>query len=1538
MAIEQVGIEVTLDAGKVYKQLSEIESIITAINKAKVEISIDITDIANAQKALNELHDTMVNLGKSNFSIGKSVDTDGLTNAEKILSRLDTELDSLNKTKVALQVQADQIHETQDAVVRLQDRLEQLSVQQTKINVSTNLDEIGGRISGFGDKLLSVFNPLSSRIGSLVSGLSVFTLLDKAVNTISTSLDGAISRFDTLNNYPKVLSYLGYTTDEAANAINKLSDASAGLPTPLNELVSTSQQIVGITGNLDKATNLTLALNNAFLANGASTQDAVRGTTQFLRTLSNGEVDIVRWQSLAQTMPVALELIAQEFGYTEDGANQLYKALDKGTISFDSFVDKLIEVGTESGTLAEAARANAIGLRTSLANIGTQITRGLANVISAFDDTSKRLTGKTLSENLNSVRQAVIDTFAFIIPQIEKLDPYIEKAINKFKQLQDTLKNFAWGEFWEGLKEGFSGLKEAFSGFVEVAKPALSFLKDLITQYGGGSFAKGLGKLPADYIKLAVGLKVFGKALQFLGKYTNVSLPSFLGGKKNKGGNTVFNFDVAKSLNQLKNLTLIYGYVKVIQELAQALQDIDKKVPTNIAKVGQKLANMGLALAGIGALAVAVGAIAKLDYKAAAAGLIGVAGLSLNLILAAEALKQINTKVPSNLARVSGKLLALTLALGSMTAIFGIATAIAKIGGLPYAIAGLGIVTGLVLELMLVAEALKQFDDKVPEDIGNFSSKVANMAIALGALGGIVAVVGGLVSSGVGALVGAAGLLGITAFALELILVAEAIKQFDDKVPNDLSGVIGKIESLAEVLEAFSKATFTDITKLFSDFLGVVDIAVITQGIDLLIVLAGLLEELGQIKISKKGIANIEEMLEALSVFDGSDLESLVGNFIFAVDATVIASSLDVLIAIGEQLEHIGQFDFRSGNVRGNIQAIKDTITEVFGADSIFSVLAKSVNNTFDPGYYKNALKSMVYIQEIGGQLETLGGYEIDTGKVEAYVKSIEDCIRIIGNSSFVDLVGKFIGVGEAAAIFETLKIFVDLIEPLNQLGNANIDAGTARRNINNILFAIESLGNAKLEDFAKQAIEVGTFMIVVNTLDVLLDMLEPLQQLASISFDPGSARRNINNLLFAIEPLGNNTLTDFVTQVFEFGTIINIISTLEALIDMTEPLNTLATIEVDYGQARRNINNIIFALEAIDGARLNEWFGAMLKVSQLESIIESIDIYIQIAHKLNELAEIDFKGAEIIRLINSIDVVLTQMSEFPTLGDVDSIYEFVNGFRDMAEALNGLQDEFYDIGENYGQNLIRGFKSAKVPNEIAKIIEETITKLKEKTPKFQEVGKQYGEALVKGFAEAIKQMGTAVDNVLNSLIGYTSRFSGLGTAYGNSLSNSFSSAVSGLSNSIATQVNSIQRSLNSLTVPQLKVNVQSSTPAGYVSTGGEVPQYFSNGGHNSIFKPKGTDTVPAMLTPGEYVQRKQAVQRFGVGFMEKVNNLDIAGAYHSLVGRFHPESTTQNSQVQNINNNNHIQTTNATINQHISRGDQNYSMRRVNRALVGRA
>lgn len=56
---------------------------------------------------------------------------------------------------------------------------------------------------------------------------------------------------------------------------------------------------------------------------------------------------------------------------------------------------------------------------------------------------------------------------------------------------------------------------------------------------------------------------------------------------------------------------------------------------------------------------------------------------------------------------------------------------------------------------------------------------------------------------------------------------------------------------------------------------------------------------------------------------------------------------------------------------------------------------------------------------------------------------------------------------------------------------------------------------------------------------------------------------------------------------------------------------------------------------------------------------------------------------------------------------------------------------------------------------------------------------------------------------------------------------------------------------------------------------GGIIPEYHSQGLPVG-FKSRGTDTVPAMLTPGEYVLRKKAVDSLGTNFLNNLNKYGV--------------------------------------------------------------
>lgn len=295
----------------------------------------------------------------------------------------------------------------------------------------------GGDKAGQGAK---GFEKIKDAIKNFSVGAVAFKAVSSAMNLVSQSMDKAIDRFDTLQRFPKVMKAFGHSSKDIAASTKLLSEGIEGLPTTLDTVVATTQKLTSMTGNLKQSTKLTIALNNAFLASGASTEEASRGLTQYTQMLSSGKVDLQSWKTLQETMSYALQKTAESFGYAGASAqNDLYKALQDGKITFSDFSKRLIELNKGVNGFAEMAKKNSEGIRTSFTNIVSAIAKGIANVITEFDKMSKAVTGKSIAEHLNSIKDVINNTFNVIINVIRGATPVVKSLVSVLGFLKPVL-------------------------------------------------------------------------------------------------------------------------------------------------------------------------------------------------------------------------------------------------------------------------------------------------------------------------------------------------------------------------------------------------------------------------------------------------------------------------------------------------------------------------------------------------------------------------------------------------------------------------------------------------------------------------------------------------------------------------------------------------------------------------------------------------------------------------------------------------------------------------------------------------------------------------------------------------------------------------------------------------------------------------------------------------------------------------------------------------------------------------------------------
>src|SRR5690625_3689182 len=183
--------------------------------------------------------------------------------------------------------------------------------------------DVQDAVEGAGRKSGSKFSAgLAGAVGGAVASLTT-----SALSVVGRSIDGAIARVDIMNNFPKIMQNLGYSSDDAAESIEDMSDRLTGLPTTLDHMAGVVQQLAPLTDGLDEATDLSLALNNALLAGGKDATAQANAMEQYSQMLAFGAVDMQSWRSMLTAMPGQMDQIAQSMLGAGNNSMDLYDAL-----------------------------------------------------------------------------------------------------------------------------------------------------------------------------------------------------------------------------------------------------------------------------------------------------------------------------------------------------------------------------------------------------------------------------------------------------------------------------------------------------------------------------------------------------------------------------------------------------------------------------------------------------------------------------------------------------------------------------------------------------------------------------------------------------------------------------------------------------------------------------------------------------------------------------------------------------------------------------------------------------------------------------------------------------------------------------------------------------------------------------------------------------------------------------------------------------------------------------------------------------------
>lgn len=305
-----------------------------------------------------------------------------------------------------------------------------------------------------------------------------------------------------------------------------------------------------------------------------------------------------------------------------------------------------------------------------------------------------------------------------------------------------------------------------------------------------------------------------------------------------------------------------------------------------------------------------------------------------------------------------------------------------------------------------------------------------------------------------------------------------------------------------------------------------------------------------------------------------------------------------------------------------------------------------------------------------------------------------------------------------------------------------------------------------------------------------------------------------------------------------------------------------------------------------------------------LDLISGLVEMMQEIARRLNAVPDFREKAKELRLAMRHLQVVMIHAQQ---------LQDYVNGNIDVAaikEKISSIITELggvvadsmtfrenaysFRMGAYHIQQALTYLNDANTSDlpTINSALSTLTKRVGEVSKAVQGKGAEWKKQLADGFKGTADAIKTEMDRVKQQLANIS--FQSAGWSAGNTFVTGFNQA------------------LSNITLPSLPTfSTSSSSSGGEILTaakGGVVPRYLANGGP-TLFKRKGTDTIPAMLTPHEFVVTRQAHSAVGTDFLNRINSLDLKGALASLSLR--AGAMVSSNKSVNIDNSKTINTTN---------------------------
>lgn len=398
--------------------------------------------------------------------------------------------------------------------------------------------------------------------------------------------------------------------------------------------------------------------------------------------------------------------------------------------------------------------------------------------------------------------------------------------------------------------------------------------------------------------------------------------------------------------------------------------------------------------------------------------------------------------------------------------------------------------------------------------------------------------------------------------------------------------------------------------------------------------------------------------------------------------------------------------------------------------------------------------------------------------------------------------------------------------------------------------------------DYGKLAEEASN---MINSLKTIADALSQIPDL--INIEGSGIETRVAKIQSVLKSLTDSDTGSFIQDIGKLAKVS------DAVGQVTSVVNSFKTM----AETLMTIPDLI----NVEGS------GIETRVAKIKSVLQSLASSDDsgLTTSLQNIQKLSSNIMSAVQAVNNILIIANAINQFPEV-NADNFNNSINAIKTAIESLSGINDNDAIVG-----NL----------NNILNTINQLQSSLAQFASMASSLGQQSGSNFSNGF---VSGLGSRIVDKMNE---QKNKIENLGwEALGASISSKIADGFD--VSSVLNKIQQIQSAIDSLRGKTVDITVNETTvkKTKHAEHGGLI-EYHSTGGTvgGRLFKPLGTDTVPAMLTAGEYVLKRSVSSMLGKQFLDNLNQLNLTQALKALAGHTGHSvvNNTTNNITQNVDN-----------------------------------